>query len=450
MVRKTTGIFIGHNSYEEGYMQIYRLAEEEGKAFFERLVYRFQALPRQYEEQVQEIISQVREKGDDALVEYTRKFDCPDFRKDLLQVPAQEIEAAYAQIEPEVLEAIKLSIRNVRRFHQEQKSKSWFLPQDHGGVVGQLVRPVERAGLYVPGGQGGETPLVSTVIMTAVPAKVAGVERVVMVSPPNKAGKLHPALLVAAAESGVDEIYRVGSAWAIAALAYGTPTLPRVEVVCGPGNIYVTLAKKLLAGEVGIDLVAGPSEILIVADDTAKPSWLAADLLSQAEHDPLATAVLVTPSENLAKKTIREVERQLKKLPRKEIAEKALANQGGILVVADVAEALLVANVLAPEHLELAVADPWKWVTKVKNAGAVFLGHHSPEALGDYVAGPNHVLPTMGCARYASALSVEVFLKKISIIAYPAEALKEEAWAVTKLARLEGLEAHARAVEKRL
>ncbi len=431
-------------------MQVYRLAEEEGKTFFDRLVYRFQALPREYEKQVQEILSQVKEKGDDALVEYTQKFDCPDFHKDLLQVSAQEIEEAYQQIDAEVLEAIRLSIRNVRRFHEEQKSKSWFITHEHGGLVGQLVRPVERAGLYVPGGQGGETPLVSTVIMTAVPAKVAGVERVVMVSPPNKSGRLHPALLVAAAEAGVDEIYRVGSAWAIAALAYGTATLPKVEVICGPGNIYVTLAKKLLAGEIGIDMVAGPSEILIVADETAKPAWLAADLLSQAEHDPLATAVLVTTSEALAKKTIREVERQLKKLPRREIAEKALAQQGGVLVVLDVAEALLVANVLAPEHLELAVADPWKWVTKVKNAGAVFLGHHTPEALGDYIAGPNHVLPTMGCARYASALSVEVFLKKISIIAYPPEGLKEEAWAVTKLARLEGLEAHARAVEKRL
>lgn len=255
---------------------------------------------------------------------------------------------------------------------------------------------------------------------------------------------------ISAAEAGVDEIYRVGSAWAIAALAYGTETIPRVDVICGPGNIYVTLAKKLLSGEVGIDLVAGPSEILIVADESVNPAWLAADLLSQAEHDPLATAVMLTPSEKQAKQTAKEVKKQLKKLPRKEIAEEALKGQGGIIIVDDLHEALEVANTLAPEHLELAVADPWKWVTKVKHAGAVFLGHHTPEAMGDYVAGPNHVLPTMGCARYASALSVEVFLKKVSLIAYSPEALREEAWAVTKLARLEGLEAHARAVEERL
>ncbi len=431
-------------------MEIYELTTPQGKDFLNRLLYRFQGLPQKLISQVEEIISQVKERGDQALVEYTRKFDCPIFNTQDLRVREEEIKEAYQKIDDEVLRAIRLSVANVRRFHEEQRPKSWFITRTNESIVGQMVRPVEHAGLYIPGGQAGKTPLVSTVIMTAVPAKVAGVKHVVMVSPPNKTGALSPALLVAAAEAGVDEIYRLGSAWAIAALAYGTQSIPKVEVICGPGNIYVTLAKKITAGEVGIDLVAGPSEILIVADESANPSWIAADLLSQAEHDPLATAILLTPSRTLAQETISEVNKQLRELPRQEIAQKALDSQGGILLVRDLYEALEVANLLAPEHLELAVSDPWKWVSRVQNAGAVFLGQFSPEAVGDYIAGPNHVLPTMGCARYASALSVEVFLKKISLIAYGPEALKEEAWAVTKLARLEGLEAHARAVEKRL
>ena len=431
-------------------MKILGIDSEEGKAFVQKLIHRFQELPKEYEETVLEIIAQVREKGDLALVEYTRRFDCPDFRVEDLVVPEKEIDRAYEEIDREMLEAICLAVKNVRDFHEKQKELSWFETRKNGTLVGQMVRPVERAGLYVPGGKGGETPLVSTVIMGAVPAKVAGVERLVMVSPPTRTGKLHPALLLAAREAGVDEIYRVGSAWAIAALALGTETIPKVDVICGPGNIYVTLAKKILMGEVGIDMIAGPSEILIIADDSARPEWLAADLLSQAEHDPLATAVLLTDSQKLAKKTAKEIEKQLKKLPRREVAEKALKDQGGILVVENIFQAISLANEIAPEHLELCVADPWELLPYVKHAGAVFLGQHTPEAVGDYIAGPNHILPTIGCARYAQALGVHVFQKKISLISYSKTALYEEGVAVIRLAELEGLHGHAHSVRIRL
>ncbi len=424
-------------------------SKKEKEAFLARLKNRF-SYPAEYENQVREIIERVREEGDEALIEYTRRFDCPHFRRELIPVTPQEIEMAYQQVGRDTLKALELSIANVRSFHEKQREKAWFETRSNGALVGQMVRPVASAGLYVPGGTGGETPLVSTVVMGAVPAKVAGVERLVMVSPPNREGKLHPALLVAAREAGVNEIYRVGSAWAIAALAYGTETIPKVDVICGPGNIYVTIAKKLLAGEVGIDMIAGPSEILIIADDSANPSWLAADLLSQAEHDPLATAVLLTPAEKIAKKTAKELEKQLKELPRREIAKKALADQGGLVVVEDLSEACRLANEIAPEHLELCVADPWALLSYLKNAGAIFLGHFTPEAVGDYIAGANHVLPTMGCARYAQALGVHVFQKKISLVAYAERTLQEEAQAVIHLAELEGLTAHAQAVKIRL
>ncbi len=431
-------------------MQIFKLDSEEGKAFLQRLIHRFEALPKEYEKTVLEIISEVKERGDLALIEYTRRFDCPDFRLEDLPVPEREIEASYAKVDPEILEAIRLAVKNVRHFHEKQREHSWFETRPNGTLSGQIVRPVERAGLYVPGGKRGETPLVSTVIMGAIPAKVAGVERLVMVSPPTQEGKLHPALLVAAKEAGVDEIYRVGSAWAIAALALGTNTVPKVDVICGPGNIYVTMAKKIFMGEVGIDMIAGPSEILILADQSAQPAWLAADLLSQAEHDPMATAVLLTDSPKLAKKTLKEVEKQIKKLPRREIAARALQDRGGILVVENIFQALSLANEIAPEHLELCVNDPWALIPYVKHAGAVFLGHHTPEAIGDYIAGPNHILPTIGCARYAQALGVQNFLKKISLVSYSPEALNEEGAAVIRLAELEGLEAHARSVKIRL
>ena len=430
-------------------LRIFQKDEKDGQAFLKRLRERF-SYPEELEEKVRQIIIEVRLGGDKTLVKFTRMFDCPNFRPEDLRVSPEEIERAYEAVDREVLQAIRLAIANVRSFHEKQKERSWFETRENGAFLGQMVRPVDSAGLYVPGGKGGETPLVSTVIMGAVPAKVAGVSRLVMVSPPNAEGRLHPALLVAAREAGVDEIYRVGSAWAVAALAFGTETIPRVDVICGPGNIYVTIAKKLLAGAVGIDMIAGPSEILIIADESARPSWLAADLLSQAEHDPLATAVLLTSAPKLAKKVVKEVEKQLKKLPRRQIAEEALKNQGGIVLVEDLKEAVSLANEIAPEHLELCVEDPYALLPAVKHAGAVFLGAHTPEAVGDYIAGANHVLPTMGCARYAQALGVHVFQKKISLVAYSPEALAEEAPAVIRLAELEGLTAHAAAVKVRL
>ncbi|OAG26938.1 histidinol dehydrogenase [Thermodesulfatator autotrophicus] len=431
-------------------MRLLNANKEDGIAFIDKLINRFQSFPEKYEESVREIIKEVKARGDEALVDYTRNFDCPSFTRKDLEVSLEEVERAYDQIDTELLQAIRLAIANVKDFHKKQKERSWIETRPAGAVVGQLVRPVERAGLYVPGGTGGETPLISTVIMTAVPAKVAGVEEVVMVSPPNKEGRLHPALLVAAKEAGINCIFKIGSAWAIAALAFGTASVPRVDVICGPGNIYVTLAKKILAGEVGIDMIAGPSEILIIADESANPAWLAADLLSQAEHDTLATAVMLTPSEKLAKETTKEVKKQLKKLPRKEVAEKALEEYGAILLVKDLSQASELANHIAPEHLELCVKDPWSFLAKIKHAGAVFLGHFTPEAVGDYIAGANHVLPTMGCARYAQALGVHVFQKRLSVVAYSYEALSEEGRAVIKLAETEGLSAHANSVKIRL
>ncbi|WP_457755519.1 histidinol dehydrogenase [Thermodesulfatator indicus] len=431
-------------------MRLLNANKEDGRAFIHKLVNRFQAFPEKYEESVREIIKEVKDKGDGALVEFTRKFDCPSFSREDLEVGLEEVERAYDQIDAELLKAIKLAIANVRDFHEKQKERSWIDTRPSGAVVGQLVRPVERAGLYVPGGTGGETPLISTVIMGAVPAKVAGVEELIMVSPPNKEGRLHPALLVAAKESGVDRVFKIGSAWAIAALAFGTETIPKVDVICGPGNIYVTLAKKILAGEVGIDMIAGPSEILVISDESANPAWLAADLLSQAEHDSLATAVMLTTSEKIAKETVKEVKKQLKKLPRKDIAEKALEDYGAILLVEDLSQATHLANLIAPEHLELCVKDPWSLLGKIKHAGAIFLGHFTPEAVGDYIAGANHVLPTMGCARYAQALGVHVFQKKLSVVGYSHEALCEEGQAVIKLAETEGLSAHANSVKIRL
>ncbi len=431
-------------------MRILREDHQAGQRFLKRLIQRKSAFPLKIEKQVRRILQEVKKRGDQALIEYTRRFDCPDFSLEDLRVSDSEIEAAYQAVEPELLSALRLARKNIADFHLRQKESSWFEAHPKGAFLGQLVQPVEAAGLYVPGGTGGETPLVSTVLMTALPAQVAGVKRLVMVSPPNREGRLHPALLVAAAECGVTEIYRVGSAWAIAALAYGTETIAPVSVIAGPGNIYVTIAKKLLYGEVGVDLVAGPSEVLIVADDSAPPEPLAWDLLAQAEHDSLATAVLFTPSAALARKVRKALVQALESLPRREIAEEALRKQGGLLVTSSLESALELANQVAPEHLELAVADPFAWLPKIRQAGAVFLGPYTPEALGDYVAGPNHVLPTMGAARFASALSVSVFLKKISLLSYSREALFQEGPAVLRLAETEGLTAHAEAVRVRL
>ncbi|MDH3798407.1 MAG: histidinol dehydrogenase, partial [Desulfobacterales bacterium] len=319
-----------------------------------------------------------------------------------------------------------------------------------GILLGQLIHPVDAAGVYVPGARGGQTPLVSSVLMGVIPAKVAGVKRIAMVTPPTKGGGVSPHLLVAAKKAGVDAVYKAGSAWAIAALAYGTETIPKVDVIVGPGNIYVTLAKKILAGTVGIDMIAGPSEILIIADESARPDFIAADLLSQAEHDVLSSALLITDSQQLARAAVKEIKGQLAHLPRAEIARESLAKYGAVIVVPNIAVAIEMANRIAPEHLELQIRDPFEVVGKIHNAGAVFLGDYTPEPVGDYIAGPNHVLPTAGTARFASALSVDNFIKKTSLIQYTKKAFEREAPDIIRLAEIEGLGAHAGSIKIRL
>jgi histidinol dehydrogenase len=319
-----------------------------------------------------------------------------------------------------------------------------------GTLLGQLIHPVDAAGVYVPGARGGETPLVSSVLMGVIPAKVAGVKQIVMVTPPTKSGGVSPHLLVAAKKAGVDAVFKAGSAWAVAALAYGTETIPKVDVIVGPGNIYVTLAKKILAGTVGIDMIAGPSEIVIIADESARSDFIAADLLSQAEHDVLSSALLITDSPKLAQATVKEIKGQLTNLTRAEIAGKSLAKYGAVIVVRNIAVAIELANRIAPEHLELQTKDPFEMVGKIRNAGAVFLGNYTPEPVGDYIAGPNHVLPTAGTARFASALSVDNFIKKTSLIQYTKKAFEREAPDIIRLAEIEGLGAHAGSIKIRL
>src|SRR5690554_1676723 len=401
---------------------------------------------------VEEILSRVRQEGDKALVDFTKAYDGVDLTGTGIKVKEEELQAARAKVTPEFLDALRTAKENILHYHRQQVSRSWTLYEKDGILLGQRYLPLDSAGLYVPGGTGGKTPLVSSVLMNALPAVVAGVSRIIMCTPPRQDGTVEPHLLVAALETGVTEIYKLGGAQAIAAMAYGTETVPRVDKIVGPGNNYVTMAKQLVYGEVGLDSLAGPSEILIVADETASPRLVAADLLSQTEHGPVdeAAAILLTPSEWLVEEVAREVERQLATLPRKEIARACLEKNGGLVLTRDLAEAVELANFSAPEHLELMVADPHYWLTKVRHAGAVFLGSFTPESVGDYVAGSNHVLPTGGTARFASALSVDDFVKKMSIVSYSSEGLAKFGPAATVLARVEGLEAHARAVDIRL
>jgi histidinol dehydrogenase len=402
------------------------------------------------ESTVREILDRVRESGDLALVEYTRRFDCPDFDPAMLRVPPAAVKRAMGEIPRDDLDILEQAAANIRSFHEHQLERSWMITSEDGGVLGQLVRPVDRAGLYVPGGQGGETPLLSSLLMNAIPAQVAGVREIAVVSPPRRDGTLNPSILAAAAILGIDEIYLCGSAWSVAALAFGTRAIPAVDVIAGPGNIYVTTAKRLLMGRVGIDMIAGPSEILVLADHTADPGHIAADLLSQAEHDPQAAALLVTTDESLAERTAAAVREQLARLPRTGIAEQALERFGATIVVPDLATGVEVVNRVAPEHLELLVQDPWALLGSIRHAGAIFMGPHSPEPVGDYFAGPNHVLPTMGTARFSSALTVQTFVKRSSIIATSARFLEANGAKIARMARMEGLEAHARSVEVRL
>ncbi|BDQ33134.1 histidinol dehydrogenase [Pseudodesulfovibrio portus] len=398
---------------------------------------------------VRDILNDVKERGDAALVEYTRKFDCETIEAADLRVPQAAIQAALDEI-PETDRAIlSEAIERIRTFHLNQKEKSWWTTSADGTVLGQMVRPVDRVGLYVPGGQGGETPLISSLIMNAIPAQVAGVESICVFSPPRKDGTLNPYILATAALLDLDEVFLSGSAWAIGALAYGTGTVAPCDVIAGPGNIFVATAKAQLIGQVGIDMVAGPSEIAILADDSANPAWLAADMLSQAEHDPLAASILVTPDTGLAEKVRDELETQCAALPRGEIAAKSLEDWGAIITVPDMDAGCELINLLAAEHLELAVADPWALLGSIRHAGAIFMGHNSPEPVGDYFAGPNHVLPTLRTVRFSSALSVQNFCKKSSVIATSPAYVAEHGAKIARLARLEGLEAHARSVEKR-
>ncbi len=398
---------------------------------------------------VRAILADVKERGDVAVREYTRRFDAPDLPAKYAVSP-RDIAAALKSIPAADLDILREAIANVRAFHQRQAEQSWFTTAPDGTILGQMVRPVDRVGLYVPGGQGGETPLISSLIMNAVPAQVAGVTDIAVVSPPRKDGTLNPYILATASLLGITEIHRTGSAWAIAALAYGTKSVRPCDVIAGPGNIYVATAKALLVGEVGIDMIAGPSEILILADDSANPAWIAADMLSQAEHDPLAGALCITTSEALGRKVVAALEDQLPKLSRHELARRSLENWGAVILVDSEQAGIDLANALAPEHLELAVAEPFALLGRIRNAGAIFLGHHCPEAVGDYFAGPNHVLPTLRTARFSSALSVQSFIKKSSIIAASGAYVAAHGEKIARLARLEGLEAHARSVECRL
>ena len=398
------------------------------------------------EDTVKEIIAVVREKGDRALIDYTEKFDRQVLTAEKIRVSGSELDAAYQQISQDLLHAIQLAAQKIEAFHRQKIPKSWVQFDDDDVVLGKRYTPVDRAGLYVPGGRAAYP---STVLMNAIPAKVAKVPRIVMVTPPGEELKMNPAVLVAAQEAGIDEIYRIGGAQAIAALAYGTETIPKVDVITGPGNIYVTLAKKMVYGTVGIDSLAGPSEVLIIADDRANPVHVAADLLAQAEHDPLAAAILLTTDSQLAEKVQQEVSKQLENHPRRLLTEKAIAHYGLIVVVDSLTEAAQLSNLFAPEHLELEVADPWALVEQIRHAGAIFLGSSTPEAVGDYLAGPNHTLPTSGAARYASALGVETFMKHSSLIQYSPTALKKMSSTIQILAQAEGLPSHADSVKFR-
>ena len=398
------------------------------------------------EETVREIVATVREKGDRALIDYTEKFDRQVLTEAKIRVSGSELDAAYQQISQDLLHAIQLAAQKIEAFHRQKIPKSWVQFEDNDVVLGKRYTPVDTAGLYVPGGRAAYP---STVLMNAIPAKVAKVPRIVIVTPPGEELKINPAVLVAAQEAGIDEIYRIGGAQAVAALAYGTKTIPKVDVITGPGNIYVTLAKKMVYGTVGIDSLAGPSEVLIIADEQANPIHVAADLLAQAEHDPLAAAILLTTDSKLAEKVQQEVSKQLENHPRRLLTEKALAHYGLIVVVDSLAEAARLSNVFAPEHLELEIADPWALVEQIRHAGAIFLGNSTPEAVGDYLAGPNHTLPTSGAARYASALGVETFMKHSSLIQYSPTALKKMSSTIQILAQAEGLPSHADSVKFR-
>ena len=427
-------------------MRIQKLDENSRKNLLEDLLKRSPNNYGQYEQGVTEILANVKANGDQALFEYTKKFDQADLNAGNIKVTDAEIEEAYALVDRKLVEIIRKSLANIRTYHEKQRQTSWFDSKPDGTILGQKVTALHRVGVYVPGGKAAYP---SSVLMNIVPAKVAGVDEIIMVTPPGKDGKVTPTTLVAAKEAGADAIYKVGGAQAIGALAYGTESIPKVDKIVGPGNIYVALAKKAVYGYVSIDAIAGPSEILVIADETANPRFVAADLLSQAEHDELASAILVTTSEELAKKVSDETDKFIKELSRGEIIQKSLDNYGYILVTDTMDEAIETANEIASEHLEIQTKNPFDVMTKIRNAGAIFIGEYASEPLGDYFAGPNHVLPTNGTAKFFSPLSVDDFIKKSSIISYSREALEPVYKDIVQFAECEKLTAHANSIRVR-
>lgn len=427
-------------------MRIQRLTKDAKENLLEDLLKRSPNNYGQYEQGVQEILAHVKEEKNQAVFAYTKKFDHADITADNNKVTEEEIEEAYKEVDPKLVEIIRKALLNIRTYHEKQRQYSWFDSKPDGTILGQKVTPLHRVGVYVPGGK---AVYPSSVLMNIVPAKVAGVDEIVMVTPPGKDGKVTPNTLVAAHEAGADVIYKVGGAQAIAALAYGTESIPKVDKIVGPGNIYVALAKKAVYGYVSIDAIAGPSEILVIADETANPRFVAADLLSQAEHDELASAILVTTSEELARKVSDEVDGFLKELSRSEIIRKSLDNYGYILVADTMDDVIDIANEIASEHLEIQTKNPYDVMTKVRNAGAIFIGEYASEPLGDYFAGPNHVLPTNGTAKFFSPLSVDDFIKKSSIIGYSEEALRDIHKDIEAFAEAEQLTAHANSIKVR-
>lgn len=427
-------------------MKTVRLTAESRKNLLQDLLKRSPNNYGQYEETVASIIADVRQNGDQALFSYTKQFDRCEITADTVRVTAEEIEEAYAKVDQALIEVMKKSAANIRSFHEKQLRSSWFDPRPDGTILGMKIMPISTAGVYAPGGKAAYP---SSVLMNVIPAKVAGVERIILTTPPGRDGKVTPGTLVAAHIAGIDEVYKAGGAQAIAAMAFGTESIPKVDKITGPGNIFVALAKKACFGYVGIDSIAGPSEILVIADETANPRYVAADLLSQAEHDELASAILITNSEKLAEAVSAQVEEFTAQLARKEIIRKSLDNYGYILLVNDLDEAVDAANEIASEHLEILTGDPFSLMTKIKNAGAIFLGEYSSEPLGDYFAGPNHVLPTNGTARFFSPLNVDDFMKKTSIISYSRQALEEIHTDIECFAENEGLTAHANSIKVR-
>lgn len=422
------------------------LSEDTKKDILESLLKRSPNSYGKFEASVAAILADVKEKGDEAVFDYTKRFDGADINAGNIVVTKEEIDEAYSLVDEQLVEVIRKALVNIREYHAKQKQYSWFDSTPNGTILGQKVTPLNRVGVYVPGGKAAYP---SSVLMNIIPAKVAGVSQIIMTTPPGKDGRVNPGTLVAANEAGVDVIYKVGGAQAIAAMAYGTDSIRKVDKIVGPGNIYVALAKKAVYGHVSIDSIAGPSEILVIADETANPRYVAADLLSQAEHDEMASAILITTSEELADKVSKEIDVFVAELSRSEIISKSLENYGYILIAKDIDEAVETANEIASEHLEIVTKDPFTVMTKIRNAGAIFLGEYSSEPLGDYFAGPNHVLPTNGTAKFFSPLGVDDFIKKSSIISYSREALEPIHEDIIKFANAERLTAHANSIKVR-